>query len=241
MAATQIIDVAYTAPGLVGERGEPGSPGITAVVVESVPAERDATATLVGTTLYLQIPRGKGDKGDPGPAGVTSVVVRLLAAGSQPTTNLADGVLTLGIPAGEKGDTGRPFTVKGQVADATKLPATGLEAGDAYQTLDDSHVRQWNGTQWLDLGEFSTVAASVTVTAPLSGTGGVADPLKLGVGSGLAVDAQGLLNVVASAATRVIPKGETLPTGLPPREARSWRSVRMGSPSTERTANDGRY
>lgn len=215
MASTQIIDVEYTAPGLVGEQGEPGSPGITAVTVESVPADRDATATLIGTTLYLQIPRGKGDKGDPGPAGVTSVVVRLLASGAQPTTGLADGVLTLGIPAGEKGDTGRPFMILDRVADASKLPSAGLTTGDAYQTLDDSHVRQWNGSAWLDLGAFSTVAANVSVTAPLSGSGAASDPLKLALDATLMVDGEGRLGVVPQPVTRLVQKGDALPTGLP--------------------------
>lgn len=222
MASTQIIDVEYDAPGLVGPDGKTGSPGITAVTAESVPADQEATATLSDTTLHLQIPRGKGEKGDPGPVGVTSATASGLPAGSKPTVGLTDGVLALGIPAGERGETGRPLTILGQVASKANLPTAGVETGDAYQSVDDMHVHQWNGTQWLDLGEFGPVTANVTASAPLSGSGSGANPLKVAVatttstgvvkaGANLTVDATGLLS---AAATRVVAGTEELPTGL---------------------------
>jgi len=44
------------------------------------------------------------------------------------------------------------YTIKGQVNDAGALPNQPQPKGDAYQTLNDSHIWYSTGTAWLDLG-----------------------------------------------------------------------------------------
>lgn len=49
---------------------------------------------------------------------------------------------------------GTVFTFKGSVADSTALPASGNTTGDAYAVEDTGTVSVWDGTAWVDLGQW---------------------------------------------------------------------------------------
>lgn len=56
-------------------------------------------------------------------------------------------------PKGDKGDQGNGLDIKGTVADASRLPTTGVSVGDVYVTEDNrhGHVYRSDGT-WYDIG-----------------------------------------------------------------------------------------
>lgn len=140
MVATQIIDVDYTAPGLVGGNGPEGRPPFDSAMAHDVPAGQGATAEIINRVLDVGVPQG--------------------------------------LP-------GRDFRILDQLADKSKLPASGQSAGDRYQTVDDMHVHEWNGEKWLDLGQ---LGSGVLQTAePLAGVGTGVNPVTLAYGTGLAV------------------------------------------------------
>lgn len=54
---------------------------------------------------------------------------------------------------GDKGDDGTSIKIKGSVSDSSKLPVSASD-GDCWLTEDNNHVHVWNGSKWVDLGEF---------------------------------------------------------------------------------------
>lgn len=58
------------------------------------------------------------------------------------------------ITKGDKGDPGPPLVPAGSVATFTELPETGDEIGELWTTADDGHGWSWNGTVWIDLGQW---------------------------------------------------------------------------------------
>lgn len=133
--------------------------------------------------------------GLPGPAGEApfdSVTAHGLASDRAPTTDIINRRLDLGIPAGRPG---RDFMILGQKATAKDLPSTGQQAGDRWQTLDDHHFHEWNGTQWLDLGGFSDALVSVHVAQPLHGNGSDELPIMIWLDPSLTILSDGKLAV----------------------------------------------
>ena len=95
---------------------------------------------------------------------------------------------------GPTGAAGRSINVKGTKANVAALPASGNTSGDSWIVLTDLHLYVWDGTAWLDAGQFQgptgatgpatiavgTVSATgpsgtTTVTNSGSGTAGVFD------------------------------------------------------------------
>lgn len=124
-------------------------------------AGSDATVTNVGTigagVFNFGIPRGntgpqgiqgiqgptgpQGLKGDTGPAGPQGEKGDKGDTGSQGPTG----------PTGVQGPAGLGLNLKGQVANAAALPASG-NLNDGWIALDTGNVHIWDGTQWVNAG-----------------------------------------------------------------------------------------
>jgi|SRR5215472_902869 len=55
---------------------------------------------------------------------------------------------------GPTGPIGPPLQMKGTVASHANLPASGNTVGDVWITADTGHAWSWNGTSWIDCGQF---------------------------------------------------------------------------------------
>lgn len=144
------------APGPTGPTGLPGATGATgqqgqSLSLEGVVAEVSSLPTnaALGSTYLVQssnelyfyngvayVNMGKY-QGPTGPAGA-SVTGPTGATGT----------------TGAVGAAGRSISVKGTKATTSLLPASGNVAGDAWIVLADLHLYVWDGTQWVDAGQF---------------------------------------------------------------------------------------
>ena len=57
-------------------------------------------------------------------------------------------------PPGPEGPPGPGIVLKGHVADVFNLPSSGNATGDAWVVDADGHLYSWNGTTWIDAGQF---------------------------------------------------------------------------------------
>jgi hypothetical protein len=78
-------------------------------------------------------------------------------------------------PTGSTGAAGRSINVKGTKANIAALPASGNVSGDSWIVLTDLHLYVWDGTTWLDAGQFqgptgATGPATISI-GTVSGTG----------------------------------------------------------------------
>ena len=137
------------ATGATGSQGPQGNPGATgATGPQGNPGPAGATGPIgpIGPTG----PQGNQGPGGPsGPQGLTG------ATGPQGSTGPPG-------PTGPQGAPGQSVTIKGSVATAANLPATGNQAGDGWITTDTGHLHVWTGTAWNDVGN---------VTGPAGPTG----------------------------------------------------------------------
>jgi microcystin-dependent protein len=102
-------------------------------------------------SIILALEESKGETGNTGPVGPVG-------------------------PVGPQGGPGPPLHIKGSVPDASHLPTTGNQVSDMWVTANDGHGHAWDGTQWVDTGNFqgpqgvqgpaATVAVGSTITAP---------------------------------------------------------------------------
>lgn len=112
-------------------------------------------------------------------------------------------------PVGSTGLRGASINVKGQKATVGALPATGNVSGDSWIVLSDLHLYVWDGSSWIDAGQFqgptgATGPATITIgTTNPTGPDGVASVTN----SGTSQDA--VLNFVL----RQGPTGPNGPTG----------------------------
>lgn len=123
--------------------------------------------------------------GEQGPAGkppFDSAMAHDVEPGGGATADIRNRVLDIGVP---RGNPGQDFRILDQLADKSKLPASGQSAGDRYQTVDDMHVHEWNGEKWLDLGQLGS--GVLQTTDPLTGVGTGVAPVTLRYGEGLTV------------------------------------------------------
>lgn len=95
-------------------------------------------------------------------------------------------------PTGSTGSTGaagRSINVKGTKANVAALPASGNTAGDSWIVLTDLHLYVWDGTAWLDAGQFqgptgATGPATISVgTTSTTGPTGVPSVTNSGTGT----------------------------------------------------------
>ena len=114
---------------------------------------------------------------------------------------------------GLQGTNGAGLVVKGTVPTVhdplTDLPQTGNHPGDGYIAQDTGHIWTWNGSAWIDGGNFGGPPGPQGIPGPTGSTGptgpqgvpGSSNPAttsQLGsviVGSGLAVQANGTLSI----------------------------------------------
>jgi hypothetical protein len=61
----------------------------------------------------------------------------------------------------------------GTVALVANLPPTGNTSGDAYIVTNDNHIYIWNGTAWVDAGQF---VGPTGATGPTGSTGATGAP-----------------------------------------------------------------
>ena len=129
---------------------------------------------------------------------------------------------------GPTGAAGRSINVKGTKADVASLPSSGNVSGDSWIVLTDLHLYVWDGSTWLDAGQFqgptgatgpATISVgTVTATGP-TGTPSVTNSGTNTVGVFDFVLAQGPVGVTGptgNAATIAIGTvSSTGPTGIP--------------------------
>ena len=131
-------------------------------------------------------------------------------------------------PTGSTGAAGRSINVKGTKANIAALPASGNVSGDSWIVLTDLHLYVWDGTTWLDAGQFqgptgatgpATISiGTVSVTGP-TGTPSITNSGTSTVGVFDFVLPQGPVGVTGAtgnAATVAIGTiTSTGPTGIP--------------------------
>jgi hypothetical protein len=129
---------------------------------------------------------------------------------------------------GPTGAAGRSINIKGTKANVAALPSTGNTSGDSWIALTDLHLYVWDGTAWLDAGQFqgptgatgpATIAVGITTSTGPTGTPSVTNS---GTGTSGVFDfvlQQGPVGVTGptgSAATVAIgTTTSTGPTGVP--------------------------
>ena len=129
---------------------------------------------------------------------------------------------------GPTGANGRSINIKGTKADITALPSSGNVSGDSWIVLTDLHLYVWDGTAWLDAGQFqgptgATGPATISVgTVTATGPTGTPSVTNSGTGTSGVFDfilQQGPVGVTGptgSAATVSIGNiSSTGPTGTP--------------------------
>ena len=166
--------------GPTGATGSTGSTGLTGATGQGLTLENvvanvgalPATAALgaayiVSSTQEIYIYNGlawqnggtyKGPTGATGPTGPTG------------STGLT----------GPTGANGRSINIKGTKANVAALPSTGNVSGDSWIVLTDLHLYVWDGTIWLDAGQFqgptgATGPATISV-GTVSSTGPTGSP-----------------------------------------------------------------
>lgn len=112
-------------------------------------------------------------------------------------------------PTGVTGPQGASINIKGQKATTVLLPSSGNSNGDAWVVAADLHLYVWQGTEWIDAGQFqgptgATGPATITVGTTTT-TGPDGSPLV--TNSGTAQDA--VLNFTLKQG----PTGPVGPTG----------------------------
>jgi hypothetical protein len=110
---------------------------------------------------------------------------------------------------GPTGAAGRSINIKGTKANVAALPSSGNTAGDSWIALTDLHLYVWDGTAWLDAGQFqgptgATGPATIAV-GTVSSTGPTGTPSITNSGTGSA----GIFDFVLQQG----PVGLTGPTG----------------------------
>lgn len=212
-------------PGLTGPTGPTGSTGATGtglrlegVVanVQALPVSAPlgtAYITLETQEIYLYNGVAWQSGGQYfGPTGATG------ARGATGVTG----------PTGATGANGRSINIKGTKADVASLPSTGNVSGDSWIVLTDLHLYVWDGTAWLDAGQFqgptgATGPATIAVgTVSSTGPTGVTSVTNSGTGTAGIFDfvlqqgPTGVTGPTGNAATIAIGTvTSTGPTGVP--------------------------
>ena len=120
----------------------------------------------------------QGISGPTGPTGSTGAAGSVGTTGPTGPTGDTGAASTVAGPTGPTGATGAAgagITYKGTVATAAALPgypsSYGGAVGDAYVTLNDTHLWVWSGSTWIDNGALTTVAGPTGPTGNLGPTG----------------------------------------------------------------------
>ena len=131
-------------------------------------------------------------------------------------------------PTGATGSAGRSINIKGTKANVAALPSSGNVSGDSWIVLTDLHLYVWDGTIWLDAGQFqgptgATGPATISVGA-VTATGPTGTPSVTNSGTGsagvfdfvLQQGPVGLTGPTGAAATIAVGNvTSTGPTGIP--------------------------
>lgn len=131
-------------------------------------------------TKWVNLGSLKGDKGDTGAQGPAGLRGSTGPQGPQGATGATGATGPVGAtgpqgpagatgPAGPKGATGDSVQVMGSVASAAALP-TNAQKGDCYLVGANHNMHVWDGTQWVDLGEFKGIEGP---TGPAGAQGAV--------------------------------------------------------------------
>ena len=208
--------------GLAGATGPTGLQGqglrLENVVadVASLPATAAlGAAFIISSTQEIYIYNGtawqnggtyKGPTGSTGPTGATG-----------PTGS-----------TGATGAAGRSINIKGTKANVAALPSSGNSSGDSWIVLTDLHLYVWDGSAWIDAGQFqgptgATGPATIAVgTVSSTGPSGTTTVTNSGTGTAGVFDfvlqqgPTGVTGPTGSAATIAIGTiTSTGPTGVP--------------------------
>jgi len=214
--------------GPTGPTGSTGSTGLTGATGQGLTLENvvanvgalPATAALgaayiVSSTQEIYIYNGtawqnggtyKGPTGSTGPTGATG-----------PTGS-----------TGATGAAGRSINIKGTKANVAALPSSGNSSGDSWIVLTDLHLYVWDGSVWLDAGQFqgptgATGPATIAVgTVSSTGPSGTTTVTNSGTGTAGVFDfvlqqgPTGVTGPTGNAATIAIGTiTSTGPTGVP--------------------------
>jgi hypothetical protein len=191
------------ASGVTGPTGSTGATGTslqlqgTVANVAALPSNSFLGATyLVLDTQQMYVWNGvawsnagsyRGSTGPTGPTGPT---------GSTGST-------------GPTGAAGRSINIKGTKANVAALPSSGNTSGDSWIVLTDLHLYVWDGSSWLDAGQFqgptgATGPATISI-GTVSGTGPTGTPSVTNSGTGTS----GVFDFILQQG----PVGNTGPTG----------------------------
>jgi hypothetical protein len=214
--------------GPTGPTGSPGATGLTGATgqglrlenvvadVASLPATAAlGAAFIISSTQEIYIYNGLAWQNGgtyKGPTGSTGVTGSTGPTGS----------------TGATGAAGRSINIKGTKANVAALPATGNVSGDSWIVLTDLHLYVWDGSVWLDAGQFqgptgatgpATISVGTVSTTGPAGTPSVTNSGTSTVGVFDFVLQQGPTGVTGptgNAATVAIGTiTSTGPTGIP--------------------------
>ena len=168
--------------GPTGPTGSPGATGLTGATgqglrlenvvadVASLPATAAlGAAFIISSTQEIYIYNGLAWQNGgtyKGPTGSTGVTGSTGPTGS----------------TGATGAAGRSINIKGTKANVAALPATGNVSGDSWIVLTDLHLYVWDGSVWLDAGQFqgptgatgpATISVGTVSTTGPAGTSSV--------------------------------------------------------------------
>lgn len=210
------------ATGSTGSTGQTGPTGqgltlenVVAGVGDLPPTAALGAAFIISSTQEIYIYNGTAWQNGgtyKGPTGATGSTGPTGATGS----------------TGPTGAAGRSINVKGTKADVASLPSSGNVSGDSWIVLTDLHLYVWDGTAWLDAGQFqgptgATGPATISV-GTVTATGPTGTPSVTNSGTGtvgvfdfvLAQGPVGVTGATGNAATVAIGTiTSTGPTGIP--------------------------
>jgi len=100
----------------------------------------------------------------------------VVTSGNQIALTIDQGVIGPTGPYGPTGPAGAGIVLKGAVANVGDLPASGNNPGDAYIVSSNGHLYVWDGSTWVDAGQFvgptgPTGASGLSITGPTGASG----------------------------------------------------------------------
>src|SRR5215469_11493872 len=132
------------ATGATGATGTPGATGATGPAGATGAQGPQGPQGLTGQTGLQGTPGAQGPQGIAGNAGPT---------GPQGATGPAGATGPTG-SQGPQGPAGQSLSMKGSVSSSSSLPASGNNLNDAWIASDTGHLWVWNGSSWVDAGQF---------------------------------------------------------------------------------------
>lgn len=163
-------------PGVRGPIGPSGPAGPSGATGPSGPSGATGDIGVTGATGPEGATGATGPQGATGPTGVVGATgpTGIGATGATGPTG-PTGIPGLTGPTGATGPAGSGIQYQGAVAEAASLPgypSSYLGAtGDAYITLDNTHLWVWDGGDWVDNGALATVPGPTGATGPQGPTG----------------------------------------------------------------------